>query len=50
MSGNGTHFVENILTVIGTCRQHGRNALDYLTACCTAAVAGRAAPSLLPNK
>lgn len=49
MSTNGMHFVENILTVIATCRQHGRNVLEYLTACCTAALGHGAAPSLLPE-
>jgi len=49
MSTGGMHFVENILTAIGTCRQHGRNALQYLTACCAAAVCHRAAPSLLSH-
>ena len=49
-SVNGAHFVENILTVIATCRQHGRNVLEYLTACCVAATAHRPAPSLLPSK
>ena len=30
-SAAGSHFVENILTVVVTCRQQDRNVLDYLT-------------------
>lgn len=45
----GSHFVENILTVVATCRQQGRNILEYLTACCTAACSATAPPSLLPS-
>lgn len=44
----GSHFVENILTAVASCRQQGRNVLDYLTCCCAAALAGDAPPSLLP--
>lgn len=47
-SAAGSHFVENILTVVVSCRPQGRNVLDYLTTCCAAALAGDAAPSLLP--
>ncbi len=50
MSDHGMQFVANILTVIATCRRHGRNVLEYLTACCAAANANRPAPSLLLNK
>jgi transposase len=46
----GSHFVENILTVVASCRQQGRNVLDYLTRCCEAALAGDPAPSLLPTR
>jgi transposase len=44
----GSRFVENILTVVATCRQQGRNVLEYLSACTTAAVLCVAPPSLLP--
>jgi transposase len=27
----GSHFVENILSIVATCRQQGRNVLEYLT-------------------
>ena len=45
----GSHFVENILSVVATCRQQGRNILQYLSTCCAAERSGRAAPSLLPS-
>jgi transposase len=47
-SATGSRFVENILTVVATCRQQGRNVLEYLTACCRARIRGSPAPSLLP--
>jgi len=46
----GSRFVENVLTVVQTCRQQGRDVLEYLTACCRAALRGHAAPSLLPQE
>ena len=45
----GSHFVENVLTVVASCRQQERNALDYLTRCCQAWYADTAPPSLLPQ-
>lgn len=48
-SSRGSHFVENILTVVASCRQQGRNVLNYLTACCEAATSATAPPSLLPE-
>jgi transposase len=47
-SAVGSHYVENILTVVATCRQQGRNVLEYLTGCCRAAVEGTPTASLLP--
>ncbi len=44
----GGRFVGNILSVVATCRQQGRNVLEFLTACCQATLHGSAAPSLLP--
>jgi transposase len=44
----GSHLAENILTVAATCRQPGRNVLEYLTGCCRAAARGASTPSLLP--
>jgi transposase len=43
-------YVERMLTVVTTCRLQGRNALEYVTAACEAALRGQAAPSLLPAK
>ena len=40
--------MERMLTVVATCRQQGRNVLDYLTSCFEAAQSGQAIPSLLP--
>lgn len=45
----GSRFVERILSVRATCRQQGKNLLEYLTACCQAHIADRPAPSLLPS-
>jgi transposase len=47
-SPQGSRFVERILTAVTTLRQQKRNVLDYLTEACEAALAGKAAPSLLP--
>jgi transposase len=44
----GSRFVENILTVVATCRQQGRNVLECLTGCCRAALEGTPRVSLLP--
>jgi hypothetical protein len=37
-----------MLTVAATCRQQGRNVLEYLVAACEAEARGEQAPSLLP--
>jgi transposase len=47
-SVDGSRFVERMLTVVATCRQQGRNVLDYLTGCFEADCRGQALPSLLP--
>ena len=47
-SAHGSRFVERMLTVVATCRQQGRNVLDYLTSCFEANRRGHAVPSLLP--
>ena len=44
----GSRFVERMLTVVATCRQQGRNVLDYLSSCFQAARNGQAIRSLLP--
>jgi transposase len=46
----GSRFVENILTVVATCRQQGRNVLEYLTGCCKAALQGARPDSLVPQE
>lgn len=48
-SAAGSRFVGNILTVVATCRQQGRNALDYLTEVCQAWIRAVPPPSLLPE-
>jgi transposase len=48
-SAAGSQFVENLLTVVATCRQQDRPVLAYLTQCCQALSAGTAPPSLLPQ-
>jgi transposase len=48
-SAAGSRFVESILTVVESCRQQGRNVLDFLTSCCEAGRKGTATPSLLPQ-
>jgi transposase len=48
-SANGSRFVEALMTVVATLKQHHRNVLDYLTAACEAAQRGESAPSLLPT-
>lgn len=45
-SANGSRFVETLLTVIETCRQQSRNALQFLTAAAEALFAKKKAPSL----
>jgi transposase len=47
-SAAGSRFVEQILTVVATCRQQGRDVLDYLTECARAYQQGKTPPSLLP--
>lgn len=48
-SGGGSRFVERVLTAVATCRQQGRDVLEFLTRCCEAGRACGAAPSLLPS-
>ena len=47
-SAGGSRFVERMLTVVGSCRQQGRNVLAFLTECVRAERNGSAPPSLLP--
>ncbi len=43
----GSRFVERMLTVVATCRQRGRDVLEFLTACLRARLDGTPALSLL---
>lgn len=47
-SSAGSRFVANVLSVVTTCRQQGKNVLDFLTACCHADLQAQPSPSLLP--
>ncbi len=44
----GSRFVERVLTVVATCRQQGRNVLEFLTDCFRADLGGQPIPSLIP--
>ena len=48
-SKHGSRFVERTLSVVATCRQQGRNVLEYLTSCFEADHRGQPIPSLLPR-
>jgi transposase len=48
-SEEGSRFVERLLTTLMTCRQQGRNVLDFLVAARNAALNGTPAPSLVPR-
>jgi transposase len=43
----GSRFVERMLTAVATCRQRGRDVLEFLAACLRARLDGTPAPSLL---
>jgi transposase len=45
----GSRFVERVLSVVATCRQQGRNVLEFLTDCFQAPLSGHQTPSLLPR-
>lgn len=46
-SKRGSRFVERPLSVVATCRQQGRNVLEYLRSCFEAEYRGQPIPSLL---
>lgn len=48
-SARGSRFVERIMTVAATCKQQGRNVLDYVTRACEATLCSEPVPSLLPQ-
>jgi transposase len=45
----GSRFVERVLSVAATCRQQGRNVLEFLTTCFRAHLVRDPFPSLLPT-
>ena len=47
-SAKGSRFVERIMTAAATCRQQGRNIVEYINEACSARLHGHPAPSLLP--
>jgi transposase len=47
-SPGGSRFVERVLTVVATCRQQGRDVLEFLTACCRAKGPAGSPPALVP--
>jgi transposase len=49
-SASGSRFVERLLTTVATLRQQERNVLEFVTASCSAALRGEAAPSLIPGR
>jgi|SRR5579871_100370 len=48
-SSKGSAYVAHILSVVATCRQQGRNVLEFITTCCEARLQGQPPPSLLPT-
>jgi transposase len=48
-SRKGSAYVAHILSVVASCRQQGRNVLEFVTACCQARLQGQTPPSLLPT-
>lgn len=47
-SERGSRFFERVMTAVASCRQQGRNVLDYLTSSLTAFFQAITAPPLLP--
>jgi transposase len=48
-SERGNLFVERMMTVSATCKQQGRNVIDYVTEAIRAHLRGDTVPSLLPD-
>jgi transposase len=48
-SRGGSRFVERVLTVVATCRQQGRDVLEFLSECARAADHAGSPPSLIPE-
>jgi transposase len=49
-SEGGSRFVENILSIVATCRRQQRSVLEFLASCCEAYLNGTRPPSLLPGR
>lgn len=47
-STEGSRFVERIMTAAATCKQQGRNIVEYINEACSAHLHGDPVPSLLP--
>ncbi len=47
-SAVGSRFIENIMTVVATCRRQSRNILEFLTQTHRAALSGNSRPTLVP--
>jgi transposase len=45
----GSRFVDAMMTVVATLKQHHRNVLAAVTPACEAALRGEPAPALLPT-
>jgi transposase len=48
-SATGSRFAERVLTVVATCRQQGRDVMEFLSLCCEASRGGGCPPRLLPS-
>lgn len=48
-SDRGNRFIERMMTIRVTCRQQGRNVLDFITEAIEAHLSGEPAPGLLPS-
>jgi transposase len=48
-SAEGSRFAERIMAVAATCKQQGRNIVEYISEACHASLDGRSVPSLLPK-
>jgi len=49
-SERGNRFIERMMTVRVTCRQQGRNVLDFITESINSNLSGKPSPSLLPSE
>ena len=47
-SPRGSRFAERMMTTVATCKQQGKNVLDYVTSAVDSSLRGESSPSLLP--